>query len=154
MTTRLELIPEMIMKPSYLAILFVLLALLVGGCAPQPPARAQAEYDLAFTLKTTLKDGKMVFVGAGGAIDGLTNPDLSVQVGDTVLVTVLNDDGIPHDFSILELGVQSTLVSVKGQTSETVFEARESSEYAYYCTVAGHRQMGMEGKLVVKSGEK
>ncbi|MFN3335060.1 MAG: plastocyanin/azurin family copper-binding protein, partial [Caldilinea sp.] len=35
------------------------------------------------------------------------------------------------------------------QTVGVTFTADASSVYAYLCTVAGHRQAGMEGRLVV-----
>ena len=37
----------------------------------------------------------------------------------------------------------------KGASSVTVFRADKSGEYAYFCALPGHRQAGMEGKLVV-----
>lgn len=36
-----------------------------------------------------------------------------------------------------------------GQVVDITFTAEQSGEYVFYCTVAGHRQAGMEGRLVV-----
>lgn len=36
-----------------------------------------------------------------------------------------------------------------GHTAEVRFTPTAAGEYVFYCTVAGHRQAGMEGKLVV-----
>jgi nitrite reductase (NO-forming) len=91
----------------------------------------------------------MVFVGVGGEIDGAVNPDLKVGPEDVIRVVIVNGDGIPHDFAIPEFGVQTPLVTIKGQTMDVVFEASEIGEFAYYCGVSGHRQMGMEGKLII-----
>jgi nitrite reductase (NO-forming) len=91
----------------------------------------------------------MIFVGVGGEIDGAVNPDMRVSAGDTIRVVLVNGDGIPHDFSIPDLNVHSALASAKAQNLEIVFHADKTGEFAYYCTVAGHRQMGMEGKLFV-----
>lgn len=130
-------------------LLLTLLALVAGGCAPQPPAKAQADFDATFTFKTTMIDGGMAFVGVGGEIDGMTNPDLMAQPGDRIRVTLVNDDGMPHDFAIPDLNVQTTMVTAKGQTTDVVFETNDTGEFAYYCTVPGHRQAGMEGSLIV-----
>lgn len=130
-------------------LLLALLTLVAGGCTPLPPAKAQEDLDVAFTLKTTLIDGRMVFLGAGGEIDGMTNPDLMAQPGDRIRVTLINDDGMPHDLAIPDLNAQTTMITAKGQTVDVVFEIREVGEFTYYCTVPGHRQAGMEGRLIV-----
>ncbi len=130
-------------------ILPVWLLLAPGGCRAQP--LGPDEIDIDFTLKTDMVDGRMIFVGAGGEIDGLTNPDLVAGAGDTARVVLVNDDGIPHDFAIPELYVQTQLTADRDQSTFVVFEAGESGSYTYFCTVSGHRQMGMEGRFIVES---
>lgn len=128
-------------------LLFVLLTFAVGGCGPQPPV--PQDVDLEFMLETAMLEGRMVFVGVGGEIDDVVNPDLKVDSGQSVRVVIINGDGISHDFAIPDLNVQSPLVVTKGQTATVTFEVGESGVFDYYCTVSGHRQMGMEGKLIV-----
>lgn len=36
-----------------------------------------------------------------------------------------------------------------GRTAQITFTPKEPGEYVFYCTVAGHRQAGMEGRIVV-----
>jgi nitrite reductase (NO-forming) len=137
------------------SLLLALLALIAGGCTTQPPAKAQADFDVEFTLTTSMDTGKMVFLGVGGEIDGVINPDLAARQGDKVRVILVNGDGMPHDFAIPDLNAQTAMVIIKGQTTDVVFETGNAGEFAYYCTVSGHRQAGMEGKLIVsKSQEK
>jgi nitrite reductase (NO-forming) len=131
-----------------LSLLLILLALAVGGCHPRPPAPPAV--DAEFTLKTALLEGSMAFVGVGGRIHGIANPDLIVRSGDTVRIVIVNGDGVPHDFAIPALGAQTALVTTKGQTTDVTFEASEIGEFEYYCAVSGHRQMGMTGKLIVR----
>jgi nitrite reductase (NO-forming) len=139
------------MKPLHINyIQFSLLVLVVTGCSSQPPVRAQDDYEKSFTLQTII-DGQMVFQGVDGEIDGMHNPDLIVQLGDSVQITLINGDGIPHDLVIPDLAVYLPNVSREGDQEKTSFtvENVEPGEYDYYCSVAGHRQMGMQGKMIV-----
>ncbi len=149
-------VPEMKTKTSMILVSIVAL-LAVGGCIPQPPTstpqtQANATTPLAseeFTLKTAMIDGKMAYLGVGGEIDGRVNPDLVVAEGVTVVIELVNGDGMPHDLAIPELGAQSTLLTSKTQVTSLQFTPEKSGSYVYYCTVSGHRQAGMEGVLVV-----
>jgi nitrite reductase (NO-forming) len=139
------------MKPLHINyIQFSLLVLMVTGCSSQPPVRAQDDYEKSFTLQTII-DGQMVFQGVDGEIDGMHNPDLIVQLGDSVQITLINGDCIPHDLVIPDLAVYLPNVSREGDQEKTSFtvEKVEPGEYDYYCSVAGHRQMGMQGKMIV-----
>lgn len=137
------------MKALYVLFLLVLLALVAGGCTPRPPAKAQAGFDAQFILKTAMEGGRMVFVGIGGRIDGIVNPELAVRMGDTVQLVLINGDGMAHDLAIPDLAVKTALVISEGDATEVAFEAEDAGEYTYYCTVSGHRLAGMEGKLIV-----
>jgi len=107
--------------------------------------------NLAFRLQTSVVDGRMVYVGVGGNIDGLVNPDLVVQPGVTVQVTLINGDGIPHNVSFPDFNAKSALVTSKGKTAIVSFDvnADQIGTYAYFCTQPGHRRAGQEGQLIV-----
>jgi len=106
-----------------------------------------------FTLQTDIVDGHMVFVGHGGTIDDIVNPDLVVKAGTTVRVRVINGDVMSHDLSVPALGAKTQLISGKGAAARLGLTTSEEQEgvYAYFCAVSGHRQAGMEGKLIVRS---
>jgi len=110
-----------------------------------------AEYTptVRFRLRTELADGKMAFVGVGGAIEGVVNPPLRVAEGDVVQVTLINNDNVEHDVVFPEFDAGTDKVARKGASSVTVFRADKSGEFAYFCSLPGHRQAGMEGKLTV-----
>jgi len=117
---------------------------LVRGTDPQlgePTAR--------FAFKTGMVEGKMSFIGVGGEIDGQINPNLSVQPGDVVEITLTIGDGMLHDWAAPDLGVATEQISETGKQAVVTFQAGEAGEYSYYCTVPGHRQAGMEGRLLV-----
>src|SRR6516225_1384657 len=103
------------------------------GVSRKSPA---AEYTptVRFRLRTELAEGKMAFVGAGG---------------DIVQVTLVNNDGIEHDVAFPDFKAATDRVNRKGASSVTVFRADKGGEFAYFCSLPGHRQAGMEGKINV-----
>ena len=76
------------------------------------------------------------------------DPDeIRVEVGENVAIALSSED-ILHDFTIDELDAH--VAADRGETEEGGFTADEPGRYTYYCTVAGHRDAGMEGTLVVE----
>ena len=105
--------------------------------------------NVRYTLRTGLADGRMAFIGVGGDIEGKVNPTLMANPGDTVQITLVNGDGVDHDFTMPDLKVATDHVMAKGASSTTSFRVDKDGSYVYFCSVPGHRQAGMEGKLVV-----
>jgi len=142
-------------KVSSLKWLGILLAfsIILAACAPQPAAKAQSvPGTVAYTLKTGMGDGKMVFIGVGGDIDGVENPDLKAQPGDMLEITLIDGDGAMHDIVLPDLGAASEQITGKDSQTQIHFKVEQDGTFAYYCSVPGHRQAGMEGKLIVGSG--
>ncbi len=129
-----------------LVILLLLCGLALAGCGAQTDEPA----DQVFSLRTGVVEGHMAYIGVGGTIDGQVNPDLTVQTGQRVRIAIINGDGVSHDLALPDLGRQTAAVMGKENTSALTFTASEAGVYAYVCTVAGHRQAGMEGRLVVQ----
>ena len=61
-----------------------------------------------------------------------------------------NDASIPHDISLEGNGVDQQGDEVQGGGVSTVDVTLKPGEYTFYCSVPGHREGGMEGKLTVK----
>jgi len=103
-----------------------------------------------FTLRTVIGGSPaMAFVGVGGEIDGVVNPELTVDVGDTVRITVINGDPLLHDLTIDEFGVTTGQLVEDEQTVTVEFVAGQAGTFEYYCSVPGHRETGMKGLLNV-----
>lgn len=102
-----------------------------------------------FRLKTELAEGKMAFVGIGGDIEGVVNPTLRVAEGAVVQVGLVNADGIEHDVVFPQFKAGTDRVNRKGAASVTVFRADKAGEFDYFCSLPGHQQAGMAGKIVV-----
>ena len=111
------------------------------------------EPTVEFTLATLLDDKGFAYVGKSEETEGVRNPTLRVKVGDVVKITIVKEDveGVPHDFAIEGLGVHVTEhVESKGDVMEVMFRAEKPGQYAYYCTIPGHKEAGMEGLLIVE----
>ncbi|HZW28375.1 MAG TPA: cupredoxin domain-containing protein [Trueperaceae bacterium] len=108
-----------------------------------------------YTLVGQIGTQGFEFVGVGGDIDGVRNPELTASVGDVVKVTVISADGMQHDFAIPDLGVDSELTTGAGEEGavSVVFEVTQAGTFTYLCTVPGHAVpdagFGMFGDFVV-----
>jgi nitrite reductase (NO-forming) len=112
---------------------------------PTPEPRA-----LEFTLRTvTGGEPAMAFVGVGGDIEGVINPVLSANMGDTLRVTLVNGDGVPHSFVIEGLGIDSGVVAQENEFAVIEFTVMQPGEFDYFSGVAGQREQGMAGRLRV-----
>ena len=132
-------------------VLTLVAAALVAFAAAQSsdPADDYAP-DVSYTLTTGLAGGKMAFIGAGGPIDGVVNPELSAEPGDLVQITLVNGDGVVHDLKVGGIeGAQTDEVTEKGASSVIAFRAEEAGSFEYWCTIPGHRAAGMEGSFTV-----
>jgi len=144
----------MILRPFFFHTLIALL--LLTACAPGAvpvSGAAVPESDAAsveFTLVTGESEGRMVFIGRGGDIDGVVNPDLKASPGDKVRLVLVIGDGMLHDVALPDLDVQSEAISKTDDQTEVVFTVPSAGEFVYYCTLPGHRQAGMEGRLIVE----
>lgn len=78
-------------------------------------------------------------------------PDrVEVGLGDTLVITVINQD--PTTVHDLQIGGQQTPRLAPGQQAQLVFEAVSSSMQGW-CTLVGHRQMGMTFTVTVAGSE-
>lgn len=56
--------------------------------------------DAKYTLRSGIAEGRMVYVGVGGAIDGKVNPVLTAAEGQVVELTLINGEGAEHDYCL------------------------------------------------------
>lgn len=121
-----------------------------AGATTNSVAAAQSE-TVDYTVRTVMGgEPAMAFMGVGGEIDGVMNPDLVANVGDTVRITVINGDPTLHDLVIDEFGVTTGQLTQDEETVTVEFVASSPGMFNYYCSVPGHRDVGMEGLLRVE----
>lgn len=145
----------------------IILTLVLSSCTAQNLSPAQSENNIesvsdvssddtfTFTLQTLADGGKLLYIGIGGAIDGVINPDLIVESGSVVKIILINGDGMPHDLFLPDFNVNSEYVKKIGDETEMIFELGDvqPGTYVYYCSVPGHRQAGQEGKFIVSGAD-
>lgn len=98
---------------------------------------------------------------------------IEVIAGQTVRLTFRNNDITDHDFSIIEIPMASAVATeeplaghdmghvaeepelhtaaLMGTTSTIEFTPTKPGTYEFFCTVAGHKEAGMVGTLIVKA---
>ena len=95
------------------------------------------------------------------------NPEIQANVGDKIIFDVTNAGKSFHSFGVLtapeegepqeELHIPIPGTEIKdpnnpmkpGETGQSTFVPTDAGTYYYICTVPGHREQGMEGKIVV-----
>jgi len=130
-----------------LVTLTLLLVIVLTACG----GKGAQENVVKYTLTTGLADGKMVFIGVGGQIDGVTNPVLSAVVGEKMEITLTSGDGSEHNIAFPDFNALSEHVKDKNSVTLT-FTVDKGGSFVYYCEIPGHRQAGMEGKFEVTGG--
>ena len=119
-----------------------------------PPASAKQPASsyipgLRYTLRTGIAEGRMVFLGVGGEIDGQVNPVLSAAEGQVVQVTLINGEGAEHDVVFPDQNARSPRVTGKGASTTIAFRADKAGDFIYFCSRAGPPPRRHEGQFLV-----
>jgi nitrite reductase (NO-forming) len=119
--------------------------------SPQSTPSADSGYllDVKYTLRSGIAEGRMVYIGVGGAIDGKVNPVLTAADGQVVELTLINGEGAEHDIVFPDQSARSPRVTGKGASTTMAFRADKTGDFIYFCSVPGHQQAGMQGQFVV-----
>ena len=131
--------------------LLAVITVLISACASAAKGEGAADAGkvVEYGLTTSMADGKMSFIGVGGGIDGVVNPRLSANVGDTVKLTLSSGEGVEHDITFPDFNATSEHVVGKGSSTTFEFKVDKGGSFSYYCVIAGHREAGMQGKFEV-----
>ena len=127
-----------------------------SAAAPQAQAtqqRPSVTYipDVRYTLRSGIADGRMVYIGVGGTIDGQANPILSAAEGQVVQITLINGEGAEHDIVFPDQNARSPRITGRGSSTTMAFRAERAGDFTYICSVPGHQLAGMHGQFLVTS---
>ncbi len=88
-------------------------------------------------------------------LPAMTTPDfrfeqteLRAKVGELVALRLDNPHTAPHSFDVDELNVH--VPAAPGAQGLILFTPTTPGTYTYYCAIPGHRELGMEGTLIVE----
>src|SRR5688572_29821933 len=144
MTPLKRLFPVSAAMAALVAAAFPLHAAQPAGATPQAATKPQAAFK-RILLSTGLNDGKMVFLDEKGQ----ANPVLKANVGDTIEITISSGEGAQHDIVFPDLNVASAKFDKSTGATKVRFKVTKAGSFEYYCSIAGHRQVGMEGVFEV-----
>lgn len=131
----------------------ILVGILAGCSAGAPKASSQAETvnveasAMAFSVKEIkVKKGTPVTLVLNNKADVLH--DFSI---DKLPATVGEAHGASHEGHGSQAGTTAVHVAADpGKSGSVQFTPTEPGIYTYYCTVEGHKDSGMVGKLIVE----
>lgn len=127
-------------------LLFLLLAAVLAACAG-----AEQVVNTEYILTPAMREGKFVFLGVNGAINGVVNPALTAKPGERITVMLVNGGEGTHDIVfVLPDGrkAQSDAVKKKGETTSLTFVVPDKDAVIRYYD-SGYDKLGMEGVLLV-----
>lgn len=78
----------------------------------------------------------------------ITPKEIAVKLGTTVELDVKNDGTQPHNLTVD--GYKGTGLLTPGNSEKLTFKADKAGTFTTYCDVAGHKESGMVGVLMVK----
>ena len=121
------------------------------GGAPAAADSISVSYvpDVRITLRSGIAEGRLVYIGVGGTIDGEVNPILSAAEGQVVQLTLMNGEGAEHDIVFPDQNAASPHIVGRGTSTIMVFRATKAGDFIYYCSIPGHREAGMQGQFLV-----
>ena len=120
-----------------------------NGAAPAGSSQSNVynSYNAPPAASTTTAP-KTVNITVAGQNFSFSPSAITVHQGDTVKITFVNNGGA-HNFVLEGYNVSTPVIS-GGQQASVTFVANKTGTFAYYCSVANHRAMGMEGTLTVQ----
>jgi len=136
-------------------VLGVLLAVVLAGFLylgrPQLSPTTQKSPTTTVSKETTVPEtsGEAREITVEGSEYSYSPTSIKVEAGEKIRLTFKNTGNLPHNFTIDELGVRTRTIA-GGQTDVVEFTADKSGTFAFYCSIPGHKQLGMEGDLEVQ----
>lgn len=144
------------MKYTIFLLVMLLVALILAGCAASAPTPVPTPIPFATQApgahagndmsSPTVEGARMIMMDMR---EFEFNPkQIRVRPGETVTLMVINEGTVEHDMKVDAFNFHAHAEPHKSVTAS--FTAKDKGEYEIYCSVAGHKEAGMSGKLIVE----
>ena len=130
------------------ALLLVVAGLVLSGCSLflQTPKKSSSTTAPTQTSAQTLAQGKVTTVSAANF--SYDKPEIRVKKGEKLTIRFTNTRG-QHNLIVEGLNVQTDILG-EGDSQDVVVPTDTVGTFSYFCSVGNHRQLGMEGKLIIE----
>lgn len=138
----------------YISIGLLIAIVIISAAAINGTKKKEGDIDKtkpisAVTQEITRTQGETVEVHVLAGEYYFSPSRLIINKGDTLKITLRNVGKMPHNLVFEELNMATKTVQ-KGQSDTIEFTATESGQSKFYCSIANHRALGMEGDLEVR----
>jgi len=120
-----------------------------AASTPAAPAPAETTGQTATTGGETSASGTVKISADPSGQLKYEQSEVTAKAGK-VEIEFDNPSPIPHDVVVEENGKNLFKTKVITKDSDSASGTLKAGTYTFYCSVPGHRQAGMEGKLVVQ----
>ncbi len=134
------------LKKLFLLVSVVFLLTACGGSSAPATEVTVEETDFLFSPDTiTVPLGKPVTLTITNG--GVVEHDFGIQQIGVSDVSMGHEEGMSHDMGAMELDLH--VATQPNSVSTITFTPTEAGEYEFFCSVPGHKEAGMMGKLTV-----
>ena len=137
-----RMVASVLRRPYVWGIAVLALPALVTGCGSGGAADEGRAGESAAAGAIT--GGRLEIVSKAFSYEPST---ITVTAGDRATLSLQSKD-LPHDVTVEELGIE--LLAEGGETVEKGVVFERPGTYTFFCSIAGHREAGMVGTLVVQ----
>lgn len=126
----------------------LVLAVMVAACGGKKNASSDNNQQASSQTASVAEAREIEVVLSDWAI---TPSSIELRKGEPVKLIVRNDGPTEHDIVIAGLGVNvQTAVLKAGQTQTLTFTPQQSGRIEAYCSVPGHKALGMVGDVIIQ----
>lgn len=147
------------MKQKTLIIILLGFLFLTACASADPAEEATDPKEVVLVAEDIAYDQNRIEVEAGRPVhltldnQGLLEHDFSVAeipVAGEVKMTMSHDATMTHDMDHMAAQPALHVAALAGRSSSIEFTPSTAGEYEYFCTVPGHREVGMAGTIIVQ----
>lgn len=103
----------------------------------------------ANTTTATLAPGPVTEINVSAKEYAYTPSTITVKSGENVKINFTNNGTTAHNLTIQGLNLATNSIG-PGETDSISFVAPAAGSYNFYCSIDGHKDLGLSGTLIVQ----